>query len=133
LSNIHASLADGGLLVDIHPVARPKQLVFEQSGTWSHIGVVERTEDFMSSIGSSETMIGRTVEAGLFAPVTSTVHERIDYFESVADWEQHLNRAHTLGVVADESVLKRVLERLDRGEPCLRTESSYKVGTYAKR
>ena len=86
----------------------------------------------MSSIDSSEMMLGRTVKAGMFAPVASSVHERIDYFESVADWEQHLNRAHTLGVVADEIVLKRALERLDRGEACLRTESSYKVGTYAK-
>ena len=106
--------------------------MLEESGEWRHIGAVERTDNIMSDIASGEAMLERTVQAGLFAPVATSVHERIDYFESVADWKDHLDRPHVRGFAGDERDLKRALARLDAGEECLRVESEFHIGTYVK-
>ena len=63
----------------MHPVARPKRVVIEDSGSLNEIGAVGRTPDFLSEITSSENELARTVEAGLFERVLSDIYERVDY------------------------------------------------------
>ena len=102
-------------------------------GKWSEIGLAKRTEDQISRIESSERVLSRTVDAGLFSPITSSVFDRIDYFESTVDWEDHLARPEIRGFAGDEILLHRALWRLDDGEECLRVQGEHQVGTYEKK
>ena len=108
-------------------------MIFEESGKWTEIGVIERIKDRTSRIESSERALSRTVDAGLFSPITSSVFDRIDYFESTVDWEDHLARPEIRGFAGDEILLRRALGQLDDGRECLRVEGEYQVGTYGKK
>ena len=122
----------GGLLVDVHPVARHRTLQLEVSGTWVDIGAVERTRAFLSDVTRSEAVLARTVDAGLFKRVTSNMYERFEYVESAADWNGYLEHPKTRGFTADEAVLAEGLRRLDAGDECLRVHSEAQLGTYAR-
>lgn len=108
-------------------------MIFEESGKWSEIGVIEEIEDRTSRIESSERALSRTVDAGLFSPITSSVFDRIDYFESTVDWEDYLAHPTIRGFAGDEILLRRALGQLDDGRECLRVEGEYQVGTYGKK
>ena len=77
-------------------------------------------------------MLGRTVDTGLFGQITSGTFDRVDYVESVADWDDYLKRRRTRGFVGNENALQRALRRLKAGDECLRVHSEYQVATYAK-
>ena len=120
------------MLVDIHPSPQHKVVKFEESGTWRDIGLVERVSSIFSDIDSSEKVLERTLESGLFAQDSSETYERVDYVESVNDWDEYLQHSKTAGFSGDREALSRALRRLDRGEECLRVHTEFRVASYSK-
>ena len=123
-------MREGGCLVDIHPVATHKQLKIEQSGEWVGIGMIERSSLFFPDITSSEKVLARTIDLGLFERASFTTYERIDYVESIDDWENYITRPRTEGFKGDDAALAAGLERLRAGDECLRVHTEYLVATY---
>jgi hypothetical protein len=125
-------MREAGLLVDIHPVAAHKAVRVEQSGSWHEIGVVERADSIFTEITSSEKVLAKTVETGLFERISHSTYVRIDYAESVEDWQEYLVRPRTAGWAGDDEELSKALERLDAGEECLRVDTEFRVATYRR-
>ena len=107
--------------------------MYEESGRWSDIGYIERTEVEVSDIKSSERVLARTVDEGMFAPADSGTADRVDYFDSSSDWDSYLKRRTNRRFVGDQVLLSRAMARLDGGEDCLRTHIESWVGVYSKK
>ncbi len=125
-------MRESGILVDIHPEADHKRVLIEESGSWGEIGLVERSRSFFPDITSSEKVLARTIESGLFKPITRTTYERIDYVESTADWATYITCPRTEGYSGDAVEISKALARLDAGEECLRVHTKFNVATYAR-
>ena len=117
-------------MIDIHPVATHKKLNIEQSGEWVGIGLIERSSSFFPDITSSEKVLARTTDLGLFERTSFSTYERIDYVESVDDWANYITRPRTDGFAGDIAALATGLERLAANNECLRVHTEYQVATY---
>jgi hypothetical protein len=117
-------------LVDIHPVAAHKTLKTEQSGEWVSIGLIERSSSFFPDITSSEKVLARSIDLGLFEQASFTTYERVDYVESVDDWANYITRPRTEGFAGNDAALAAGLERLAAGDESLRVHTEYQVATY---
>jgi hypothetical protein len=111
-------------------VATHKNLKIEQSGEWVSIGLIERSSSFFPDITSSEKVLARTIDLGLFERVSFTTYERVDYVESVDGWEKYITRPRTEGFAGNDAALAAGLERLAAGDECLRVHTEYRVATY---
>ena len=120
------------MLIDIHPVADHKKVLAENSGTWSEIGFVERSSSFFPDITSSERILALTVKTRLFQVISKTTYDRIDYVESIDDWEKYITRPRTDGFSGDEADISEALTRLEAAEECLRVHTSFNVATYLR-
>ena len=77
--------------------------MYEESGRWADIGYIERTEVEVSDIKSSERVLARTVDEGMFAPADSGTADRVDYFDSSSDWDSYLKRRTNRRFVGDQA------------------------------
>ena len=118
------------MLVDIHPVADHKHVKYEHDGEWLDGGLVKRSLDFFPDITSSEKVLERTVELGLFEPTSHETYARIDYVESVEDWESYITRPKTEGFSGNDDLISEALKRLANGQECLRVHTEFNVATY---
>ena len=91
---------------------------------------MERTQSFFPEITSSEKVLARTTELGLFEERSLEKYERIDFVESLDDWASYITRPRTNGFVGDDETLAQGLERLSAGEECLRVHTEFQVATY---
>ena len=117
-------------MVDIHPVATHKNLKLEQSGQWVSIGLIKRSSSFFPDITSSEKVLARTTDLGLFERESFFTYERIDYVETTDDWASYITRPRTEGFAGDDAALAAGLERLAETDQCLRVHTEYQVATY---
>ena len=111
-------------------MATHKQLKIEQSDEWVGIGLIERSSSFFPDITSSEKVLARTIDLGLFEQASFTTYERVDYVESVDDWANYITRPRTEGFAGNDAALVAGLERLAAGDECLRVHTEYQVATY---
>lgn len=118
------------MLVDIHPVADHKHVKYEQDGEWIDVGLVERSSEFFPDITSSEKVLEQTVELGLFEATSHATYARIDYVESVEDWESYIIRPKTEGFSGSDDLIAEALKRFANGEECLRVHTGFNVATY---
>ena len=106
LRNCHRMLAEGGILLDLHPIP-PSMHAFSHG---RDLGVVDERE-FFRAVRATEAELRRTVDDGLFAledEVELDVIERFDtleeLFETTDEWD-------------DIHLSKRLRARLERATP----------------